>query len=71
MQIRKMRDGEEEIKLSERLKSHSVIETAVECGITRDSIYKAIENNRDVRLYVKGGYITYAYEIKPTFKFST
>lgn len=67
--MRLKRATEERIALKDWVKKYSVREAANEMGVQRDTVYKAIENNRQITLYTVGKRITYAYEIKPAFKY--
>jgi hypothetical protein len=74
MQIRKMKVGEREVSLKVWLLNNSAIEVADQCGVTRMAInYAKNDKSRDVRLYIKAGKITFAFErvneIKPVFGF--
>ena len=66
--MKRLRPGESKTTLKEWLKSHSVAETAMQLGVQRDTIYKAVEFDRQITLHYKDGVITYAYETKPAFK---
>ena len=61
--------GEERISLGDWVKRYSVKDAAMELDVKRDTIYKALENGRQITLYTVGDKITYAYEIKPAFKY--
>ena len=61
--------GEERISLGDWVKRYSVKDAAMELDVKRDTIYKALENGRQITLYTVDGKITYAYEIKPAFKY--
>jgi excisionase family DNA binding protein len=67
--MRLKRATEERIALKDWVKKYSVREAANEMGVQRDTVYKAIENDRQITLYAIGKRITYAYEIKPAFKY--
>ena len=60
---RKLENGEVEMSLSAWLCNHSIVQTAKDCGVTRQTISRLRKDGRKFYIYVKGGTITYAYEL--------
>lgn len=75
MKVRKIKKGEVEIRLRTwLLMGNREIDVAEQCGVTGMAInYAKNDQSRDVRLYIKGGKITFAFErvneIQPVFGF--
>ena len=60
---RELEKDEVEVSLAAWLRTHSVVQTARECGVTRQTISNMLKDRRRFFLYVRGGSITYAYEL--------